>query len=115
MRAVMTLLLVVGCAKFDPVNGESVPTIGSDAKPPTCADACKRLAALCGYAPASCTAADASGYCDTTFDDAHLVCVGRAPTCQKASECQNAPGVDAGADASDADTSDAAPHDAAGD
>ncbi len=81
------------CTDNPHIDGSKVPKIGDpDAGvAPTCAQACDRLASLCGYAPPSCTTDDAGGYCDVNFDSDHLLCVGQAGSCQEAWDCQNAP------------------------
>jgi hypothetical protein len=119
MRGSLVLFLLIGCSRFETIDGSSVPKIGADGAPPTCEQACARLAALCGYAPNECTNADAAGYCEANFDGDHLACVGSAASCAEASSCANAPPPDArdagsADDAADAESVDGAADAAAG-
>jgi hypothetical protein len=88
--------VIAACTSNPSIDGSQVAPIVN----PDCAQACKRLAALCGYAPTGdlCTTPAGDGYCDTQFDTDHLACVGQAASCQDAWDCTNAeaPADDAG-------------------
>lgn len=99
VRVAMGLLLAaVACVSNPSIDGSTVPKIGSDTNPPSCADLCARLTRLCGYAPVECTTADAGGYCDVQFDSLHRVCVGQAGSCKDALDCVNEEAPDGAAD-----------------
>lgn len=98
------LVLLAACHANPSIDGQKVATVGSATSPPTCAEVCSRLQALCGYAPDDCTNADGTGYCDVNFtDDALRTCIGYGTvddagattltqSCQAAWDCfDNAP------------------------
>jgi hypothetical protein len=69
--------VVIACHANPSIKGTSVPPVGSPTSIPTCAQVCNRFEALCGYAPADCTDADAGGYCDLNITDPNeLLCIG---------------------------------------
>lgn len=95
--------VVLACAEAPSLDGARVPTIAS----PSCAQACDRLAALCGYAPVSCVAD-----CTAGFDDARRSCIGQAPSCQAALESCAPEATDGGeGDGGKGDGSDVDAHD----
>lgn len=115
LRTALSTFALAACTSFTPIDGSNVAPIGSQANPPSCAQACDRLVALCGMAPSACTLPDGGGVCDTQFDDTHLVCVGAARSCLDATQCSNA-AVDADASApNDGAAGDAPSDDAAAD
>lgn len=91
---------IAACTPNPSIDGSKVAPIAN----PDCAQACKRLADLCGYAPTAdqCTTDAGDGYCETQFDTDHLACVGQAASCQAAWDCTNAtPTDDAGGEGGD--------------
>ena len=69
------------CSKLTTIDGSTVAKIGSDAAPPTCDQACGRVAALCGYEPIDCRA-----NCKADVTAEWRVCLGQAPACRNALE-----------------------------
>jgi len=118
--AVGLLLFAAACMSNPSIDGSTVPKIGSDQSPASCADLCVRMRRLCGYAPLDCVTEDGGGYCEQQFDAPHRVCVGQSSSCKDALDCANDEtegGSDAAADAlvPDAGGDDAADTDAAAD
>ena len=90
-RAVGLALALLACRDNPNIDGSKV-----QASDTTCTAVCKRLEALCGYAPPDCddTVVDGGGYCQASFDDTMLACMATAPSCQKAWSCEPAPPAD---------------------
>lgn len=112
--AVIAIAIAVGaCVNAPDIDGASIATIGSPAAPPACADVCRRLSLLCGYAPDDCVAS-----CDAEYDALHRSCVGAAASCQEALEtCANEEEADGGEEdaGEDSGETDAATDEDAGD
>jgi len=109
LGVVLATGLVSGACRDNPnIDGSKVQASGA-----TCSEVCKRIVALCSYAPPDCDDDVDGGYCQTNFDDTMLTCMSTAASCQAAWECEPAPPVDedAGEEAGD----DSATGDAAAD
>jgi hypothetical protein len=112
--ALLVAAASTSCRDNPSIDGSKVPTIGAQGAPPSCAEACDRLVALCGYAPVGCVET-----CEADHEDDDRLCVGQASSCQQALE-ECAPdeeegeedGEDAGAENGN-DPEDAASGDAA--
>ena len=98
--AVAFALAMIACRDNPNIDGSKVQASGT-----TCTDVCKRLEALCGYAPPDCddTVVDGGGFCQANFDDTMLACMATAPSCRDAWECSPAPPVDYDAEAGSGD------------
>lgn len=102
--------LTWACSKLEPIDGTTVPKLGSEAAPPSCDQACRRVAALCGYEPVDCRT-----NCEADTAGEWRACLGQAATCRIAlQDCVPPAPEDAGEDAEeDSGEEDASAEDAA--
>ena len=102
-------IALFACRDNPNIDGTKVPKLAAGAG---CDQICSRIVELCGYAPPNCDDAGA-GYCDATFSQDQLDCVGSATSCAQVWDNETPTGcsyvapsdasTDAATDASDDD------------
>ena len=111
---VVVVLGLVACRDNPNIDGKSVTKLAPGA---ACDQICGRIVQLCGYAPPDCDDGGV-GYCDDTFSQEQLDCVGSADSCQQVWDDSTPTGclyVAPTEDASTDDAADASSDDASGD